>query len=93
MNLPPLELLKEVHDFPGLYTFKAIGGPEDIFLGSVLKRLAEVLGESGRFQHAVRESAKGKYQAVTLEVRVDSAERVHEIYHSLITVPGLRMLL
>jgi len=96
-KLPPLELLEATHQFPGPYTFKAIGVAEGEFerrvVQAVQEAVREVLGTAQNPRHFSRSTSGGKHIAVTLEINVLNAAQVHAIYDRLLTVEGLLVLL
>lgn len=92
-NLPPLDLLRQTHAFPGPYTFKIIvftrGGLKEEVASLLVKEIREDL------KHALetRESSGGKHTAITIEAHVTSAEEVHLIYKALHGVNELVLVL
>lgn len=92
MPHPPLELLKSTHTFPCVYTYKAIGsGPE--FESEVVRTVQNAAGLEKPPHHSRRQSSSGKHLSLTIEVHVDSAERVLAIYAAIERVEGLSLLL
>jgi putative lipoic acid-binding regulatory protein len=91
--LPSLEVLKATHRFPTQYTFKAIGQNEADFVGRVLESVRAELGHDAPPPHQVREAAGGRHIAITLELRLATAEQILGIYRSILTVDGLVLLL
>ncbi|MEZ6065913.1 MAG: DUF493 domain-containing protein [Planctomycetaceae bacterium] len=92
-SLPALELLQSTHQFPGLYTFKAIGHAEDHFPGRVLAAVRSQLPSGSEPAFSTRTTSSGRHTAVTVEPAVESAEQVLDIYRALQEVEGLEMLL
>lgn len=97
MQRPPsIEALEGAHEFPGRYMFKIFGPGEQAFVDEI-RAIAEArlpepkspddLDMSGRL------SKQGNYICVTLDMPVESAERVREIYRALRELDGLRMLM
>lgn len=93
MSLPPIELIKDTHTFPGSYTFKVIGAKDPFFAS----RLASVVKEELKWElapeYSVRDSESGKHQSVTLELTMQTAEEVHVVYQKLSATPGVLLLL
>ena len=92
-NLPPAELLEATHEFPCRYTFKVIGRDELDFSARTLHALREVIELSGDPQTSARRTANGKHVAVTVEVEIDSADEVLQVYARLQKLEGLELLL
>ncbi len=83
-------LLAQFHQFPGEYTFKAIGFAGEGFSDDLSRAAAEVLGEECPPPRlSCRPSRGGRFLSVTLEVGVDDAEQVLAIYARLRQVAGL----
>ncbi len=93
MSLPPLDLLKETHSFPGTYIFKVIGQNDPYFPSSVTSAVREKMHLERDPAFSVRKSDTGKHQSVTIEVEVQNAEDVHIVYERLLKVPGVLLLL
>jgi hypothetical protein len=86
-----MELLEEHHQFPGEYMFKIIGFAGEGFGSEVSAAAARVLGQES-VEASFRPSRRGRYLAVTLETRVESAQQVLEVYAELRRVEGVVML-
>ncbi len=93
MKLPPIELLRDTHTFPGTYTFKVIGEPDPFFPSRVVSVIQEELKFEQEPCHTVRKSETGKHQSVTLELMLQTAEDVHVVYKKLLDLPGVLLLL
>lgn len=87
-----LQTLEAAHEFPGPYTFKIIGDNGPTLMDSAMAVVRSSLPRATP-EVSVRESGKGNHQSITVIVEVPNAEVVHDIYASLKTLPGLRMLL
>lgn len=87
-----LESLREVHDFPGPFMFKVIGGNSDAFVANVVQAVINALGEVEP-EVKTRESSGGKHVAVTVDVSVESAEAVLDVYSAFQMVEGVRFVL
>lgn len=92
-NRPSVELLESVHSFPGAYQIKAIGLAEDDFAGRVVAAALEVLSGPSELDATVRTTQGGRHAAVTLDVTVQTAEQVRELYARIEQVQGLVVLL
>jgi len=87
------ELLESTHDFPGPYTLKAIGPHDQAFIDAVALA-ARAVGASGHDPAvSARASSRGSHLCVTVTVVVERADAVLEMYASVSSVPGLRMML
>lgn len=88
-----LQLLEEHHQFPGPYMFKVIGYQGGGFYQAVRQVAEAVLGplSEGR-QVRSRPSSGDKYLAVTLDVEVESASQVLEVYAELKRLEGVVVL-
>ncbi len=91
--LPEKALLESIHQFPCLYTYKAIGSDSERFVGHVVAAVRSQLKERNEPAFSFRRTANGRHVCVTIEPEVDSAEQVLEIYRELQQVDGLVLLL
>lgn len=92
-KLPPIELLEATHQFPGVYTFKAIGTSEADFVTRVVAVIREMRQLTEDPPYVARSTSGGKHVSVTLDIPVKDAADVHAIYERLMSVPGLIVLL
>lgn len=92
-NVPPLDLLKQTHNFPGPYVFKAIGSVEAGFAARVVAGVREELSQETDPPHRMRQSSSGRHVSVTLEPTVENAEQILAIYERIASMPGLIVLL
>ncbi len=88
-----LESLETNHEFPGEYTFKAIGGNPDRFAESVLAAVAEVLELAVQPQHSVRHTPNGRHVSVTLTLTMETPQHVIRVYNRLQILDDLVMLM
>ena len=88
-----LNLLREVHTFPTRFLFKAIGPNSADFMAQVLQAVIVIAGKKANAQVNSKESAKGSYLSVSVEVEVGTAEMVLEIYAALRQIKGVRHLM
>ncbi len=91
-KLPDINLLKETHDFPLMFTFKVIGDHHAEFATDILNKAVAAVGPSREITHTVRMSANGNHAAVTIKVMCHTADEVHGVYTELLKVTGLRAL-
>jgi putative lipoic acid-binding regulatory protein len=83
-----LALLREQHEFPGLFHFRVVVLPEA--RGAVLVAMGP-FGEVVEVQE--KPSTKGNYLAMRVSVRVAGAEEVVAAYEALQGLPGFKMAL
>ena len=92
-QLPPLDALNAVHDFPGVYRIKAIGSVEKDFEARVLEAVRMELASPDEVEWTVRTTAGGRHVALTLDVTVRDADHVRTIYARIRDQSGLLFLL
>ena len=89
---PSVELLESTHRFPGVYRIKAIGVASDDFESRVVQAVgAEVAGPS-ELDYSVRTTLNGRHVALTLDITVQTAEQVRDIYARIRELEGLTLL-
>lgn len=79
--------LNEVESFPSLYTFKFIIASSDEKMNQVKEVFKDT---SAKFSE--KDSSKGKYKSLTVEVYVHSADQVIEYYKQVSTIESVIML-
>ena len=92
-NLPPKELLEEMHSFPGKFTFKAIGLTDDDFVQRVISVVRTTLQQDFDAPYEIRETTGRRHVAVTVEPWVESSQQVIEVFSAIRTIEGLVMLM
>jgi putative lipoic acid-binding regulatory protein len=92
-NLPPRELLDEMHTFPGRFVFKAIGKTEDDFAARVVSVVRMVLAQDFDPPFELRETPGGRHVSVTVEPWVESSEQVINVFDAIRQLEGLVMLM
>lgn len=92
-NLPPQELLEQMHSFPGKFTFKAIGLTDGEFALRVVAVIRATLNQDFDAPYAIRETSGRRHVAVTVEPWVESSEQVIEVFQAIRAVEGLVMLM
>jgi putative lipoic acid-binding regulatory protein len=70
-------------EFPCFYTFKVFGRRSDTFADTVRRIVGVTLGQIGFDSMKVRESAGGRYLAVSIVTRVDSRAQLEQVYADL----------
>lgn len=78
-----LESLETNHEFPGEYTFKAIGSNPDRFVQAVLAAVTEALELATEPPHSVKHTPNGRHVSVTLTLTVESPQQVMKVYDRL----------
>lgn len=77
-----------------MFRFKAVGEATGAFVSDMLARVARVLGRDVREdEHRVRQSAKGNYESVTLDLFVNDGDEVYDIYEAISDDERVRFLL
>jgi putative lipoic acid-binding regulatory protein len=72
-----------LEQFPCIYTFKIFGRQNPDFPERVREIVAATLGPVPLDSMKVRESARGRYQSVTIVARVVSREQLEGVYRDL----------
>lgn len=90
---PSVDLLESVHAFPGTYQIKAIGASEGDFAGRVVAAAVAELSGPGEVDYSIRSTAGGRHVALTLDLTVQTAQQVRDIYAAIQRVEGLMLLL
>jgi putative lipoic acid-binding regulatory protein len=91
-NLPSVELLESTHEFPGPFTFKAIGQAEGGFVVRVVAAVRQELEIEIDPPYSTKQTRGGRHVSVTLEPEVESAWQVLAIYGRIQETAGLVML-
>ena len=92
-NLPPRELLDEMHSFPGRFVFKAIGKADDDFASRIVAVVRVTLEQDFDAPHEIRTTTGGRHVAVTIEPWVESSLQVVDVFAAIRNVEGLVMLM
>lgn len=83
----------ELLNFPCLYEFKAFGpAPDDAFQTAVHQAVNRIIPVD-RDAIRIRASSGGRYQCVTVLVRLENSAQLTSIYAILRGIAGLRYLL
>jgi uncharacterized protein len=70
-------------EYPLDYTFKVMGFASDDFPEHARRLVARIVGDAPPERVAVRASARGKYQSVSVGVRLHSEEQRRAVYQAL----------
>lgn len=84
-----LELLRDNHEFPGPYLFKVIGRPDQAFIARVLLAVREELNLDADPPFTLRQSAEGRYVALSIEPYLMAAEEVLAVYQVFPKIEGI----
>jgi len=90
---PSLDLLESTHSFPGVYQIKAIGSVEEEFEARVVEAVATQLAGRSEIDYSVRLTPQGRHVSITLDITVQNAQQIRDIYALLGELKGIRMLL
>lgn len=86
--------IEDLVEFPCVFQFKAVGVATGEFVSDMLERVGRVLGRRVEpHEHSVRQSARGRYESVTLDLFVHSGEQVYSIYRAISEDSRIRYLL
>ncbi len=92
-KLPPIELLKLSHSFPGPYTFKVIVEASPDIVEKLITELSKLLNWQASPQYSSRTTDSGKHIAITLEPVMRTPEEVHTVYNHLGSMQGVILIL
>jgi uncharacterized protein len=84
-----IEMLEKAHQFPGPFTFKAIGRTEGEFVDRVIAAIRQELAFEFDPPFSTRMTPGGRHVAVTIEPHVNNAAQVIAVYASIRRVDGL----
>lgn len=92
-QLPPKQLLDEMHSFPGRFVFKAIGRSDNDFADRVVAIVRATLEQDFDAPYELREATGGRHIAVTIEPWVESSQQVIDVFAAIRNLEGLVMLM
>lgn len=81
----------ELLEFPCFQTFKVMGMADKKLIDDVVSCLQTLA--PGDYSPTVKPSSKGKYQSLSLEVRVTSKEHMEKIYTEISNLDLVRVVL
>ncbi|MFB6351732.1 MAG: DUF493 domain-containing protein [Bradymonadaceae bacterium] len=88
-----IETLEETHSFPCPYQFKIIGANNEEFIAEVVQVGVNVVGSEAEPEVSTRESSGGKYVSVSMEMWVEDAETILDVYERVRTIDEVKMVL
>jgi putative lipoic acid-binding regulatory protein len=91
-RLPAIALLEAGHQFPGPYMFKVIGRAENGFVARTVAAVRDEIAAPVDPPYRVRTTPGGRHVSVTLELEVETADQVLDVYRRLQKLVGLVML-
>jgi putative lipoic acid-binding regulatory protein len=91
-QLPSLASLEAGHSFPCNYLFKVIGKTDDGFVARAVAAARDQIDMEADPPFRTKETPGGRHVSVTLELPVQTAEQVLEIYRRLLKLTGLVVL-
>lgn len=92
-KFPPIDLLESSHTFPGIYQIKAIGSIDDDFEARIIAAARSETESESDVAFTVRATPGGRHIAITLEVKVETADQVRRIYAKIHQEKGIAYLL
>lgn len=92
-ELPTIELLESMHEFPVVYMFKAIGKAERGFVARAVAAVREELKLDVDPPYRSRDAVGGRHVSVTLQPAVATPDDVVAVYRRLAQLDGVVMLL
>jgi putative lipoic acid-binding regulatory protein len=91
-QLPSVELLESAHRFPGPYMFKVIGSTDNGFLARTVAAVREEVAAPVDPPFRCKHTPGGRHVAITLELTMQTAEQVRDVYRRLLKLTGLILL-
>ncbi len=88
-----LQTLEETHSFPCPYQFKVIGDNSEEFVARVAQVGVNVGGSEAEPEISTRESSSGNYVSVTMQLEVEQAEMILDVYDGVRELEGVRFVL
>lgn len=93
-NIPSIEALEAVHQFPDWYTMKVFGPADNDFASSCVAEIATFMGgDDERYKTSTRQSKEGNHVCVTILAYYQNAEDVQTVYQQLLDIDSVRMIL
>ncbi len=81
----------ELLEFPCRFPFKVVGYTDPTLLDKILAVLQQ--HAPGDYSPKLKDSGKGTYQSVTIDVTVTSKEHVETLYQALAEIDIVRMVM
>ena len=77
--------LKDLLEFPCDFTFKVVGAARPDLVDDVVQTVHKT--------PSTKESGKGTYHSVSINVRAENIEQIEKLYKELAEIDGVRMVL
>ncbi|AWB68279.1 hypothetical protein C2869_18490 [Saccharobesus litoralis] len=81
----------ELLEFPCRFPFKVVGYTDPKLVDNIMLVLQQ--HAPGEYSPKTKDSGKGTYQSVTIDVTVTSKEHVETLYQALSEIDGVRMVM
>ncbi|NTS78109.1 YbeD family protein [Catenovulum sp. SM1970] len=81
----------EFLEFPCRFPFKVVGYTDPALIDEVVAVLQQHV--PGDYSPTSKDSGKGTYQSITVDVNVESKEQVEKLYQALSEIEKVRMVL
>jgi putative lipoic acid-binding regulatory protein len=91
-QLPSLASIEAGHAFPCVYMFKVIGKSGDGFAARAVAAARDEIGADADPPFRVKETPGGRHVSVTLDLPMQTAEQVLDVYRRLLKLTGLIVL-
>lgn len=75
-----MQLIEEMHEFPGPYMLKVIGKTGGSFEADVIATTREVLQLDADPEHSKKSTPNGKHISLTLDFIVESVEQLEKLF-------------
>lgn len=93
-NIPSVSALEGVHEFPEWYTIKVFGPGEESFVNHCRKAANNIIDNAEEhLRISTKKSSAGNYTSVTVEIYVDHAKKVQDVYRELLELDDVRMII
>ena len=83
--------LKDLLEFPCDFTFKVVGAARPDLVDDVVQTVHKTI--KGDYTPSTKESGKGTYHSVSINVRAENIEQLEKLYKELAEINGVRMVL
>ena len=83
--------LKDLLEFPCDFTFKVVGAARPDLVDDVVQTVHKTI--KGDYTPTTKESGKGTYHSVSINVRAENIEQIETLYKELAEIKGVRMVL
>jgi putative lipoic acid-binding regulatory protein len=88
-----LETLRETHAFPCEFQFKVIGANSSSFVARVVQAGINAVGPTATPRISTKESSKGSYISVSMEMTMKDAETILDVYDGVRNLEQVKFVL